>query len=93
MAGVVRIETADGIATVTLDDPATLNACGLDTAAALHDIVRGGRLRRGRGAVRDPHRRGARLLLGREPHLFASALGRGARRTSARGWSPPTIRS
>lgn len=40
MGGTVRLETADRIAVVTLDDPATLNACGLETAEALHGIVR-----------------------------------------------------
>ena len=40
MSGTVRIETADRIAVITLDDPPTLNACGLDTAEALHDVLR-----------------------------------------------------
>lgn len=40
MGGTVRIEVAERIATVTLDDPPTLNACGVDTAEALHGIVR-----------------------------------------------------
>lgn len=41
MAGQLRIEVADRIATLTLDDPATLNALGLPLAEALHEAVRG----------------------------------------------------
>ena len=40
MGDTVRIEVAERIATVTLDDPSTLNACGVDTAESLHAIVR-----------------------------------------------------
>ena len=40
MASQVRIEVDDGIAVVTLDDPATLNACSLEVGQALHDAVR-----------------------------------------------------
>ena len=50
MGGVVRVETTDGVCVATLDDPSTLNACGLDTAAALHDVVRS--VESGEGAVR-----------------------------------------
>ena len=40
MADTVRMETADRIATVTLDDAATLNACGVDTAEGLHACLK-----------------------------------------------------
>ncbi len=50
MGGTVRVETADGICVATLDDPSTLNACGLDTAAALHEVIRG--VEGGEGGVR-----------------------------------------
>ncbi len=40
MAGEVRFEVEEGVALLTLDDPATLNACGVDTAAALHEHLR-----------------------------------------------------
>ena len=40
MTGTVRFEVEDRIATITLDDPATLNACGVDTGAALHEALR-----------------------------------------------------
>ena len=40
MSGTVRVEVEDRIATLTLDDPGTLNACGVDTAGLLHDAVR-----------------------------------------------------
>ena len=40
MAGQLRIEVADRIAILTLDDPATLNALGLPVAEALHEAAR-----------------------------------------------------
>ena len=47
MAGELRIEVADRVATLTLDDPGTLNALGLPLAEALHDALR----RIGSGAI------------------------------------------
>ena len=41
MAGQLRIEVADRIATLTLDDAATLNALGLPLAQALQEALRG----------------------------------------------------
>lgn len=41
MAGQLRIEVSDRIATLTLDDPGTLNALGLPLAQALQEAVRG----------------------------------------------------
>ena len=35
----VKVEIADAIATVTLNDPATLNACDLEMATGLHEAV------------------------------------------------------
>lgn len=40
MTGQLRIEVADRVATLTLDDPGTLNALGLPLAGALHDALR-----------------------------------------------------
>ena len=41
MAGQLNIEVADRVATLTLDDPGTLNALGLPLALALQEAVRG----------------------------------------------------
>ena len=41
MAGQLRVEVADRVATLTLDDAATLNALGLPLARALHEALRG----------------------------------------------------
>lgn len=40
MVARLTIELADGVATLVLDDPATLNALGLPLAGALHEAVR-----------------------------------------------------
>ena len=50
MAGEVRFEVEDRVALITLDDPATLNACGTDVAAKLHDALR--RIDSGQDGVR-----------------------------------------
>ena len=41
MAGQLRIEVADRIATLTLDDPGTLNALGMPLAKALAEAIQG----------------------------------------------------
>ena len=50
MSGEVRFEVEGAVATITLDDPSTLNACGLDTADALHAHLK--RIDSGADAVR-----------------------------------------
>ena len=41
MAGGLRVQVADRVATLTLDDPGTLNALGVPLAEALHEALRG----------------------------------------------------
>ena len=62
-----RVSTQDGVATVTLADPATLNAASLEVARELHHAFSSIAARQGRGPRGGPDRRRSRLLLGRQP--------------------------